>query len=224
MNMGRYIQKGPIVTVVFVGLLTVTAWVGNALQTPTNAPTATSQTNVTSATQAATKSQTSSNDSVALAYDPTDGSLLKADRTGLLRWQAGADWEKVNVPQNAGLSGVIVNPDKPTIRYVSGPGLGVARSDDSGSRWQAVNSGLPNLDVTALALHSFRRETLYAWVRDKGIYRTEDGGAIWKQMRDQGPPDTDVRGLIHSTLPGSMNTGWLYADTPTGAYIGMDCF
>jgi len=163
-------------------------------------------------------------DSVALAYDPTDGSLLKADRNGLFRWRAGNGWESIDMPQTFGLTGVMVNPDQPATIYASGPELGVIRSDDGGATWRAVNTGLPRLDVTALALHSFRRETLYAWVRGEAIYRTEDGGANWKRMPDQGPPDKDVRGLIHSTLEGSMNTGWLYASTPTGAYLSMDCF
>lgn len=163
-------------------------------------------------------------ESVALAYDPTDGSLLKASQDGLSRWNVDSGWENISVPQTSGLSGVVVNPDQPTTLYVSGRGLGVIRSDDGGSNWQAVNTGLPSPDVTALALHSFRRQTLYAWVGGDGVYRTEDGGASWERMPDQGPPDKDVRGLVHSTLPGSMNTGWLYASTPTGAYLSMDCF
>ena len=164
------------------------------------------------------------NETVTLAYDPTDGTLLKADHQGLFRRRAHSGWENINVPQASGLSGVIVNPDQPATLYVSGPGLGVLRSDDGGQNWRAVNAGLPSLDVAALALHSFRRETLYVWLNDDGIYSTEDGGANWKRMPDQGPPDTHVRGLTHSTLPGSMNTGWLYAATPTGAYLSMDCF
>ena len=163
-------------------------------------------------------------DSVALAYDPSDGSLLKADRNGLSRWRASGKWESVNTPQTAGLSGVAVNPDQLGMIYISGPGLGVLRSDDSGKNWHTLNTSLPSLDVTALALHSFRRQTLYVWLKDIGIYRTEDSGAHWARMPDQGPPDTDVRGLTHSTLPGSMNTGWLYAATPSGAYLSMDCF
>ncbi len=163
-------------------------------------------------------------DSIALAYDPTNGSLLKADRDGLFRWRANSGWEGIDIPQTFGLSGVVVNLDRPATIYASGPELGVIRSDDGGANWRAVNNGLTSLDVTALSLHSFRHETLYAWVRDDGIYRTEDGGVNWKQMPDQGPSDTDVRGLIHSTLEGSMNTGWLYASTPTGAYLSMDCF
>ncbi|HLE30314.1 MAG TPA: hypothetical protein VI793_19480, partial [Anaerolineales bacterium] len=157
-------------------------------------------------------------DSVALAYDPSDGNLLKADRDGLFRWRADGRWESVSTPQTPALSGVVVNPEQPAMIYISGPGLGVMRSDNGGQTWQALNTGLSSLDVTALALHSFRRQTLYVWLRGIGIYRTEDGGAHWARMPDEGPPDKDVRGLTHSTLPGSMNTGWLYAATPTDAY------
>ena len=171
-----------------------------------------------------TPGQIGPSESVALAYDPADDSLFKADRNGLFRWRPGGNWERFDLADTFGVSGVIVNPDQPATVYVSGPGLGVLRSDDSGVNWQAVNTGLPGLDVTALALHSFRRETLFAWLRGEGIYRTEDGGANWKRVPDQGPSDKDVRGLIHSTLEGSMNTGWLYASTPTGAYLSMDCF
>mgnify|MGYP000872346798 CR=1 FL=1 len=163
-----------------------------------------------------------STDAVALAYQPLDGSLLRADRNGLARWRG--QWEKLPLPQIAPLSGVVINPEKPETLYASGLGLGVLRSDDDGATWQAVNTGLPSLEVTALALHSFKREILYAWLKGDGIYRTEDAGANWKRLPDSGPADQDVRGLVHSTLPGSMNTGWLYASTPTGAYLSMDCF
>lgn len=163
-------------------------------------------------------------DSIGFVYDPETGGLLKADNQGLSRWRADGGWEVLTVSEASGLSGVVINPDQPGTVYASGPGVGVLRSEDAGKSWKEMNNGLPNLDVTALALHSFRRETLYVWVHDEGIYRTEDGGETWVRVPDQGPPDRDVRGLTHSTLPGSMNTGWLYAATPTGAYLSMDCF
>ena len=165
----------------------------------------------------------SASDSIALAFNPADANLLLADQSGLSRWQAGK-WESLPVPNTYGMSGIVVNPDHPATIYASGPGLGVIRSDDGGATWKTVNTGLPALDATALALHSLRRETLYVWLKGGGIYRTEDGGAQWVKMPDQGPPGADVRGLAHSTLQGSMNTGWLYAATPSGAYLSMDCF
>ncbi len=162
---------------------------------------------------------------VGLAFNPTDGSLLKADAAGLFRLPAeGQAWQVMQTPALAGLTGIAINPDDPATLYVSGPSAGVLKSTDGGQNWSEVNNGLLGTDVSALALHSFRRETVYVWLKNDGVYRTEDGGANWKRLPDQGPPDTAVRGLAHSTLPGSMNTGWLYASTPSGAYLSMDCF
>ena len=172
----------------------------------------------------ATDGQIGISQSVALAYDPSDGSLLRADQEGLFRWRSSVGWAEVQAPTSTGFSSVVVDPDNPTTVYAGGVRFGVIRSDDSGETWREVNSGLPNLDVAALALHSFQRETLFAWVEGVGIYQTEDGGKSWLKMPDPGPPDPDVRALTHSTLAGSMNTGWLYAATPTGVYLSMDCF
>jgi hypothetical protein len=161
-------------------------------------------------------------EAVALAYNPADGSLLKADSQGLSRWQGGSSWTKIDILGETSLSGVVINPTAPDNIYIAGPGLGVARADNSGESWQTINSGLPNLDITALAMHSYLRDTLYAWVNNDGIYRTEDGGASWKKTPDLPIQDPNVRGLVHSTLEGSMNTGWLYAATPSGAFLSMD--
>ncbi len=160
-----------------------------------------------------------------LAFNPTDESLLKVDAGGLFRFTfAKGAWEVISVPADLGLTGLALNPDDPTQLYVSGLSVGVLKSTDGGQNWTAVNNGLPTTKVSALAMHSFRRETLYVWLWSDGIYRTEDGGLSWRRMPDEGPPDKDVQGLVHSTLPGSMNTGWLYASTPSGAYMSMDCF
>lgn len=204
-------------------LLVVGAWLLTACGSNTT-PSAVSNPLPTQVGAAPSTNASNSDSPVALTYNSKDGSLLRANSTGLFRWRSGGQWKSVALPQTTSLSGVVVNPDKPDTVYVSGVGLGVVRSDDGGTNWQAVNTGLQSLNVTALALHSFQRETLFAWLKDDGIYRTEDGGAHWVRLPDQGPKDKDVRGLIHSTLPGSMNTGWLYASTPTGSYLSMDCF
>jgi photosystem II stability/assembly factor-like uncharacterized protein len=162
-----------------------------------------------------------------LAFNPSGGGLFKADSAGLFHLPADAQaWEAIqtSAARNAGLTGVAINPDDPATLYVSGAGLGVLKSTDGGQSWSEINDGLVSEDVTTLAMHSFRYATLYVWLKDIGIFRTEDSGAHWARMPDQGPPDTAVRGLAHSTLPGSMNTGWLYASTPSGVYLSMDCF
>jgi hypothetical protein len=161
-------------------------------------------------------------DIVALAFDPTDGSLLKGDRQGLARWQPKTGWESVPVAGAPGLTGLVINPTTPGTLYIAGPGLGVSRSDNGGASWRTVNTGLPSQDVTALAMHSLQQDTLYTWISSEGIYRTEDGGATWEKVPEVPIADPKVIALTHSTLPGSMNTGWLYAATPSGAYLSMD--
>lgn len=223
-------QSNPLITtILFIVALIVAACANNTTTTlPAPQSTATVDHSPGLDAQAgppdpsAPTQETTLGDPVTLAFNPADSSLLKADREGLSRWQPGSGWQRVVEAQNPGLSGVAINPDQPATIYISGPGRGILRSDDGGDTWQEVNSGLPRLDVTALAIHSFRRDTVYAWIINDGIYRTEDGGLSWEKMPDVPIADPQVRGLTHSTLEGSMNTGWLYAATPSGAYLSMD--
>lgn len=160
-----------------------------------------------------------------LAVDAADGSLLKAHR-GLFRSaDHGRTWSALPMP-------AVLHPDRidqvatstaaPASLYAAGIGAGVIRSDDRGRTWRAIHTGLPNLEVAAFAVHSFRPDTIYAWFAGRGVFRTEDGGGRWQKM-DDGPP-APIVALAHSPLEGSMNTGWLYAATPQGPYISMDCF
>ncbi|MGH2532810.1 MAG: WD40/YVTN/BNR-like repeat-containing protein [Thermomicrobiales bacterium] len=159
-----------------------------------------------------------------LAVDAADGNLLMV-RGGLFRSaDQGKTWSAVSFPSR-------FHPDKlrqvatttavPDSLYTAGPGAGILRSNDGGESWDLVSDGLPSQDVGAFAVHSFRPDTLYAWI-EEGIFRSEDGGGRWEKM-DAGPP-TSVVTLVHSTLEGSMDTGWLYAATPDGPYLSMDCF
>lgn len=160
-----------------------------------------------------------------LAIDPTDGSLLKADG-GLARsTDQGRSWRRLTIPANLrpeALRQVTTTAAAPSRVYAAGPGTGVIRSDDRGNTWRAIGTGLPVQQASALAAHSFRPDTLYVWTKGDGVFRTQDGGTSWLRM-DQGPP-APVASLAHSTLEGSMNTGWLYAATPAGPFISMDCF
>lgn len=162
-----------------------------------------------------------------LAVGPGDGSLIKATARGLFRsTDGGRRWTPLPLPAplaQFSIGQVVINPDKPALVYVAGIGVGVMVSEDHGTTWRRMTTGLPTMDVEALATHAFRRETLYVSIKGKGIYRTEDGGQQWKRM-DGGPAGKPLLALAHSPLPGSMNTGWLYAGTVDGPYLSMDCF
>jgi len=159
-----------------------------------------------------------------LAVDPRDGSLKTAS-LGVFRSEDGRRWKSIPVPAplaQSGIGQVVVNPDKPTLIYAAGVGSGIILSEDGGTTWRRV-AGLPSMAVQALAIYAFRRETLFASIRGRGIYRTENGGQEWRRM-DGGPDGKPLLALVHSPLPGSMNTGWLYAGTLYGPYVSMDCF
>lgn len=165
---------------------------------------------------------------LAAAYDPGSGRFLKASgRNGVYRASDKADaWSPLPVrgPLNGeGLTRVAVSLEDPNMVAASGPGVGVLLTRDGGQQWAEANSGLPSKQVRAVATHTNRPGTLFAAIEGKGLFRTENGGEKWERM-DGGPEVSRIDALVHSTLPGSMNTGWLYATSPEGVYISMDCF
>jgi len=161
----------------------------------------------------------------ALAVDPADGSLLKAAGGVFRSTDQGRTWSALAIPadlQPTVIQQVATTSAAPGTLFAAGPGAGVVRSDDDGRTWSSASGNLPTKDVSVLAVHSFHPGTLYALLSGTGIFRTEDGGDQWQKMDDG--PRAKVLGLAHSTLPGSMNTGWLYAATEDGPYLSMDCF
>lgn len=169
----------------------------------------------------------------ALAVDPRDGHLLEARSDGLFQsLDGGKSWQALALPADLagkGVSQVAINKDRPDTVYLSGERIGIWRSRDAGKTWEKVTQGLSNEQVTALALHSngYPRDdttSLFVWVAGIGLFESRDEGDNWKRSPDKGPSNPDVLALTHSPLPGSMQTGWLYASTPEGAYLTMDCF
>jgi hypothetical protein len=163
--------------------------------------------------------------------DSLDGHLLAVTSHGLYQSQdEGKSWQQMTLPADIpanGIAHVAIRSDQPDIVYLAGAQIGIWRSRDAGKTWEKATQGLENEQVTALALHSngYPRDntkSLFAWVADMGIFESHDEGDTWKRSVDQGPPNRQVLALAHTPLPGSMNTGWLYAATPDGAYLSMD--
>lgn len=161
---------------------------------------------------------------LSLAVDAVDGSLLKADDGGLFRSaDQGRSWQALPVPaalRPERLRHVATTGAAPSSVYGAGEEAGIVRSDNRGQTWRRVSDGLPSQAVGAFAVHSFRPDTLFAWIDGGALFQTEDGGARWQKI-EFGPP-VAVGALAHSTLEGSMNTGWVYAATPEGPYLSMD--
>lgn len=159
------------------------------------------------------------------AIEVADGGLLRASGGLFQSVDQGRSWTALSLPDEVHadkIRQVATTLEAPSSIYAGGPGAGIVRSDDGGDSWRSLSEDLPSQEVGSFAVHSFHPDTLYAWIEGRGVFRTEDGGEQWELM-DEGPP-ASITTLAHSTLEGSMNTGWLYAATPDGPYLSMDCF
>ena len=163
---------------------------------------------------------------VALVAAGSDQALFKAEAHALYRsGDEGRHWQAVKLPKaasSAAIASVAVAAHRNDVLYVAGRGLGVWRSRDGGRTWAAKNAGLPSTAVEAVTTHADQADTVYAYLPSKGIYRSGDAGDHWRLM-DAGPHDPIVR-FVHTNMPGSMQTGWLFAATAKGVSRSMDCF
>ncbi len=159
----------------------------------------------------------------AMAYDAASGELLKGGQNGLFRsTDEGRNWQEMPLPPGVEkVVSIAVAAGDDGLIYAAGPDIGVLRTDDDGKSWSDLNSSLPSSHVTAFAVHSTQPDTVYAYIPETGIYRSQDAGRTWKMM-DRGPEGTSE--LVHTNMEGSMESGWLYAATPDGARVSMDCF
>ncbi|KDP87218.1 hypothetical protein CF70_002930 [Cupriavidus sp. SK-3] len=163
---------------------------------------------------------------IALAFAPASQTLFKASGDAVYRsGDGGHHWSPIGLPPASAprrITSIAVADGEHGAIYVAGPGIGVLRSVDGGRNWSARNDGLPGTDIAALSTHADRPETVYAYVSGKGIFRSEDGGQHWKLM-DAGPRGGITR-FVHSNMPGSMQSGWLFVAGPQGVRRAMDCF
>ena len=162
---------------------------------------------------------------VALAYDAGNSSLIKANARALYRSRNdGRDWDAIALPVNTrkgNITSVAISANHQTL-YVAGTGFGVLRSSDGGQHWVSKGMGLPVGKVVTVTAHADLPNTVYAYVAGKGVFRSEDAGDHWRLM-DAGPRERILQ-LVHSNMPGSMQTGWLFAATAKGVRRAMDCF
>ncbi len=163
---------------------------------------------------------------VNLVFGQASQSLYKSSADAVYRSpDGGRVWTPVQLPPASAsrrVTSIAVSAGAKGSLYVSGRGIGVLRSDNAGRNWSVRSEGLPSSDVAALATHADRPETVYAYASGHGIFRSEDGGQRWRLM-DAGPRGGVTR-FVHSNMPGSMLSGWLFVAGPQGVQRAMDCF
>ncbi|NBP68228.1 MAG: hypothetical protein EBU52_05745 [Cytophagia bacterium] len=132
----------------------------------------------------------------ALWSDSEDRGLYKTT-------DGGKTWNKIlYVDKTTGCSDLLLDPQNPNIVYASfwefrrspwnfnsgGPNSALYKSVDGGTTWNKIHNGFPKgkLGRIAVAVAPSNSNILYAVIeseqdKDKGLYRSEDAGASWKQ-------------------------------------------
>lgn len=163
---------------------------------------------------------------VSLAYEPQSRTLLKASGTAMQSHENGGGWKPLELPAAAGVTtgvtSVSVAAGGKGVVYLAGPGVGVLRSEPGVGRFSPRNKGLPSKHVTAVTAHADQPGTVFAYIARRGIFRSEDGGLHWRLM-DAGPRGGIVQ-FVHTNMPGSMQSGWLFTAGAHGVRRAMDCF
>jgi photosystem II stability/assembly factor-like uncharacterized protein len=132
----------------------------------------------------------------------------------------GRTWQPMGLAGTNTIGRIVVHPTNPDLVYVAAsghewttnPDRGVFRTADGGKTWEKIFSINDETGAIDLRMDSQDNATLYAamWQRtrkkwndprndgsskDSGIYKTTDGGKIWKPV-DNGLPEGRFRGRI----------------------------
>jgi photosystem II stability/assembly factor-like uncharacterized protein len=143
-----------------------------------------------------------------VAYVAALGNLWapSADRGVYKTTDGGVTWHKVFYQDlNTGVVDLVMDPDNPEVLYAAayqrlrrawgfnggGPGSGIFKTTDGGTRWTRLTDGLPEGDLgrIGLAIAASNPQVLNAIVQhadadQTGTYRSEDGGTTWERVNE----------------------------------------
>jgi photosystem II stability/assembly factor-like uncharacterized protein len=128
---------------------------------------------------------------VALAVDPQNRGTVYAgaegdDCAGVFKTvDAGMNW--INAGLVNCITGLLIDPQNPDTIYAATLFRGILKSIDGGGSWTEINSGLPGVHVSALALDSQNPQVLYVGVQSPAglpdvastLFKSTDGGLSW---------------------------------------------
>jgi photosystem II stability/assembly factor-like uncharacterized protein len=128
-----------------------------------------------------------------------------AERGVFRTTDGGKKWEKVLfVNEDTGCSDIAIDPQDPSILYAGmwqvrrkpwtftsgGPGSGLYKSTDGGTKWTKIQKGLAEGDLgrIAIGVAASRPSVVYAVVEAKktALYRSDDLGESWREVNSSG--------------------------------------
>ena len=161
---------------------------------------------------------------------PSQVSILPALRspTGSTSLDGGQTWAAAPSQQVSGgvqINALVVHPRDAQTVYVATNDGAVLKSTDGGQNWMQLNSGLPSLPVSVLALAPSNPDTLFAAMKGTetiagaGLYRSTDGGATWMQLNSGLAPEAPVTSIVVD--PKNSQIVYL-GDFFSGVYVSTD--
>jgi photosystem II stability/assembly factor-like uncharacterized protein len=119
-----------------------------------------------------------------------EGSARSTYRSGLFRRTTeGGDWESLTrgLPDNVEVRAIALHPRDPDVLFV-GTQDGPYRSTDGGVRWERPDFPERGTVIWSLCVHPTRPNVVYAGAAPVALYRSEDGGDHWRQVRSAVSP------------------------------------
>jgi photosystem II stability/assembly factor-like uncharacterized protein len=131
---------------------------------------------------------------------------------------AGGSWSEVPSTGvfNAHITSTVPHPTIPTIVYAGARSIGVFKSANRGATWTPINTGLTDLETTALAVEEVSPHRVYV-ATHAGVFRNGgDGGGGFTVLNT----GLETAGPIRALAPHKTDAGVMYAcgDVGRGLY------
>lgn len=157
----------------------------------------------------------------AFAFDPTSpGTLYAGTDSSWPIYESkdfGRTWFHVSSARALGkVNALVITSSPPAIKLYAGTSKGVFKSIDTGDTFTAANTGLTELNVTALAASPASQDTIYAGTKGGGVFKSTNSGGTWSAV-NSGLTDLTVSAL--AIAPSGMT---LYAATGSGVFRSTD--
>src|SRR5262249_44932160 len=131
----------------------------------------------------------------------------------------GKTWQKIlEISENTGVTDIAFDPRNANVIYAAayqrrrnvgvlvggGPEAGIFKTEDAGTNWKKLTTGIPAVDLgrIALAVSPQNPDVVYAHItaaaREGGFFRSSDCGKTWVRQNNYQVVDPQYYGEIYA--------------------------